>query len=75
MLSESERKKAAQLLIDAEAERRPILQLSKTWPDITIDDAYAIQGEVVKHKVASGARVITRSKLLSPRASCRCPPP
>ena len=55
---ESDRKKAAQLLINAEAERKPILQLSKTWPDITIDDAYAIQNEVVKHKVASGAKVI-----------------
>jgi len=55
---ESDRKKAAQLLINAEAERKPILQLSKTWPDITIEDAYAIQSEVVKHKVANGAKVI-----------------
>jgi 2-oxo-hept-3-ene-1,7-dioate hydratase len=55
---ESDRKKAAQLLISAEAERKPILQLSKTWPDITIEDAYAIQNEVVKHKVANGAKVI-----------------
>jgi 2-oxo-hept-3-ene-1,7-dioate hydratase len=55
---ESDRKKAAQLLINAEAERKPILQLSKTWPDITIEDAYAIQNEVVKHKVANGAKVI-----------------
>src|SRR6267378_6159430 len=58
MLSESDRKKAAQLLITAEAERRPILQLSKTWPDITIEDAYAIQGEVVRHKVSQGAKII-----------------
>jgi 2-oxo-hept-3-ene-1,7-dioate hydratase len=55
---ESDRKKAAQLLINAEAERKPVLQLSKTWPDITIEDAYAIQNEVVKHKVANGAKVI-----------------
>jgi len=57
-MHESDRKKAAQLLISAEAERKPILQLSKTWPDITIEDAYAIQNEVVKHKVANGAKVI-----------------
>jgi len=57
-MHESDRKKAAQLLINAEAERKPILQLSKTWPDITIEDAYAIQNEVVKHKVANGAKVI-----------------
>jgi len=55
---ESDRKKAAQLLINAEAERKPVLQLSKTWPDITIEDAYAIQNEVVKHKVSNGAKVI-----------------
>ena len=58
MLSESDRKKAAHLLITAEAERKPILQLSKTWPDITIEDAYAIQSEVVRHKVSQGAKVI-----------------
>src|SRR6266850_3629022 len=58
MLSESDRKKAAQLLITDEAERRPVLQLSKTWPDITIEDAYAIQGEVVRHKVSQGAKII-----------------
>src|SRR5437870_12990713 len=58
MLSESDRKKAAQLLITAEEERKPILQLSKTWPDITIEDAYAIQSEVVRHKIAQGAKVI-----------------
>src|SRR5256885_15854088 len=58
MLSESDRKKAAHLLITAEAERKPILQLSKTWPDITIEDAYAIQGEVVRHKVSRGAKLI-----------------
>jgi len=58
MLSESDRKRAAQILIDAEAERKPALQLSKTWPDITIEDAYAIQGEVIRHKVAGGAKII-----------------
>lgn len=58
MLSEADRKKAAELLITAEAERKPIVQLSKTWPDITIDDAYAIQSEIVKHKIAGGAKII-----------------
>ena len=58
MLSESDRKHAAQLLITAEAERKPVRQLSKTWPDITIEDAYAIQGEVIRHKTAAGAKII-----------------
>ena len=43
MLSESDRKHAAQLLLTAEADRKPVRQLSKTWPDITIEDACAIQ--------------------------------
>lgn len=58
MLSESDRKKAVQFLITAEAERKPVIQLSKTWPDITIEDAYAIQNECVQHKIAGGAKVI-----------------
>jgi len=58
MLSEAIRKQAAQSLIDAEKERKPMVQLSKTWPDITLDDAYAIQGLVNDMKVAKGSRVI-----------------
>jgi 2-oxo-hept-3-ene-1,7-dioate hydratase len=33
------------------------VQLSKTFPDITIEDAYAIQNEVTRAKVAAGHRV------------------
>jgi len=58
MLSESDRTKAAQLLLTAEKERKPVIQLSKTWPDITIEDAYAIQSEVIRQKVAAGAKII-----------------
>lgn len=58
MLSEAIRKQAAQSLIDAEKERKPMVQLSKTWPDITLDDAYAIQGLVNDMKVAKGSKVI-----------------
>src|SRR5262245_35097210 len=58
MLSEADRKKAAQLLLTAEKDRKPVVQLSTTWPHITIDDAYAIQREIIAHKVAAGAKVI-----------------
>ncbi len=58
MLSEADRKKAAQLLLTAEKERKPVVQLSKTWPDITIEDAYAIQSEVIRQKLAAGAKII-----------------
>ena len=46
MLSDADRKKAAQLLLTAERDRTPVVQLSSTWPSITFEDAYAIQNEV-----------------------------
>lgn len=58
MLSEAIRAQAAQSLIQAEAERKPVVQLSKTWPEITLEDAYAIQAMVNQSKVAKGSRVI-----------------
>src|SRR5262245_32411520 len=58
MLSEADRKKAADILIAAEKERRQAVQLSNTWPDITLDDSYAISREVAKRKMAGGARLI-----------------
>ena len=56
MLSDDDRKKAAAQLIEAEKTRTQMVQLSETWPDITIEDAYAIQSEVTAQKVAGGAR-------------------
>jgi len=58
MLSDADRKKAAQSLIDAEKAAKPVLQLSKTYPDIAIEDSYAIQAEVIRQKVAAGAKII-----------------
>ena len=57
MLSQDDRRKAAQLLIQAGKERKPVVQLSKTWPEITIEDAYAIQSLVNEAKIAAGAKV------------------
>jgi 2-oxo-hept-3-ene-1,7-dioate hydratase len=56
-MSPADRQKAAQLLLQAERERKPVVQLSTTWPDITIEDAYAIQSLVNDAKVAAGAKV------------------
>ena len=58
MLSEAIRKQAAESLVRAEKERKPVVQLSKTWPEITIEDSYAIQAMVNEMKVAAGSRVI-----------------
>lgn len=68
MLSESERAHAAQLLLTAEAERKPVRQLSKTFPEITIEDAYAIQAEVIRHKTGAGAKIIGHKVGLTSKA-------
>jgi 2-oxo-hept-3-ene-1,7-dioate hydratase len=58
VLSEADRNKARDILLAAEKERKPALQLSKTFPDITIEDAYAIQSLVNEAKVKAGSKVI-----------------
>ncbi|HZM36326.1 MAG TPA: 2-oxo-hepta-3-ene-1,7-dioic acid hydratase [Burkholderiales bacterium] len=58
MMTDADRKKAADSLLAAEKERKPVVQLSKTWPEITIEDAYAVQGLVNDAKVRAGSKVI-----------------
>src|SRR5947208_10342205 len=58
VLSKADRDKAADLLLLAEKDRKPVVQLSKTWPDITIEDAYAISSEVTRRKISAGAKLI-----------------
>ena len=41
MMSDADRKKAAELLLAADKEHKPIELPSRQWPEITIDDAYA----------------------------------
>ncbi len=73
MLSDADRKKAAQSLLQALRDRQPIVQLSKTYPEITIEDAYAIQSLVNEAKVAAGANGAPRDRRLASRAPLRCP--
>jgi 2-oxo-hept-3-ene-1,7-dioate hydratase len=58
MIADADRKKAADSLLLAEKERKPVVQISKTWPEVTIEDAYAIQGLVNAAKVAAGSKII-----------------
>ena len=71
MLSEADRKKAADILMSAEKERKQAVQLSKTWPDLTIEDAYAISTEVAKRKIAGGAKLIGHKVGLTSKAMQR----
>ena len=73
MLSDADRKKAADILAAAEKDRKQAVQLSKTWPGITMEDAYAISSEIAKRKIAAGAKLIGH-KSGSPRRRCNARP-
>lgn len=59
---------AAARLDEAETARRQIRQFSLDYPDLTIDDAYAIQRAWVGAKLARGRRVIGHKIGLTSRA-------
>jgi 2-oxo-hept-3-ene-1,7-dioate hydratase len=71
MMSDSDRRKAADILMAAQEERKQAVQLSTTWPDITIEDAYAISTEVAKRRIAAGARLIGHKVGLTSKAMQR----
>ena len=71
MLSDADRKKAADILMGAEKERKQAVQLSKTWPDITIEDSYAISTEVNRRRIGAGAKLIGHKVRLTSKAMQR----
>src|SRR5579871_4133941 len=71
MLSDADRRKGADILIAAAKERKQATQLSKTWPDITIEDAYAISTEVNNRRIAAGAKLIGHKVGLTSKAMQR----
>ena len=73
MLSDADRKKAADILMDAEKTRKQAAQLSTTYPGITIEDAYAISTECAKRQIAAGAQADRPQGRASPRRRCSAP--
>jgi 2-oxo-hept-3-ene-1,7-dioate hydratase len=71
MMSKQDRGKAANILMAAEKTRKQAVQLSKTWPDITMEDAYAISTEVANRKIAAGAKLIGHKVGLTSKAMQR----
>src|SRR6202030_2300711 len=71
MLSDSIRQQAADILLAAARERKQAVQLSKTWPDITMEDAYAISTEVANRRIAAGAKLIGHKVVLTSKAMQR----
>src|SRR5258705_13475375 len=71
MLSDADRNKAADILMTAAKERKQAVQLSTTWPNITLEDSYAISTEAAKRKIAAGARLIGHKVGLTSKAMQR----
>jgi 2-oxo-hept-3-ene-1,7-dioate hydratase len=71
MMLKTDRGKAADILMAAEKDRKQAVQLSKTWPDITMEDAYAISTEVAQRKIAAGAKLIGHKVGLTSKAMQR----
>ncbi len=59
MLSDADRNKAADILMEAHKTKKQATQLSTTYPGITIEDAYAIS--TIVHKRHGRGRTQARS--------------
>jgi 2-oxo-hept-3-ene-1,7-dioate hydratase len=68
VITEAERRAAAAALMRADLDRQPITQLSRTYPDMEIVDAYAIQQLWAAERVAAGARLVGHKIGLTSRA-------
>ncbi len=67
-LDEAAVRRIAAELEAAEQNRRPRRQLRRDFPDLTIDDSYAIQAAWMAHKAKAGRRVLGRKIGLTSRA-------
>ena len=71
MLSEADRKKCADILVNAQKEHKQATPFSQTFPGITIEDSYAISADVCQRKIAAGARLIGHKVGLTSKAMQR----
>jgi 2-oxo-hept-3-ene-1,7-dioate hydratase len=71
MLSDADRRKAADILMAAEKDRKQAVQLSTTFPGIVIEDSYAISTIVAERKIAAGQKLIGHKVGLTSKAMQR----
>ncbi len=71
MMSDAEHRKAADVLMGAAKDRKQAVQLSQAWPNITLDDSYAISSEVARRRMAAGAKLIGHKVGLTSKAMQR----
>ena len=68
MISDEERQEAANSLLEAERTRIVTPQLSSTYPNMTIEDAYDVQRRWAEGRLARGAKIVGRKIGLTSRA-------
>ncbi|SMD10761.1 2-oxohept-3-enedioate hydratase [Fulvimarina manganoxydans] len=68
MLSETERQSAAEAILEAERTRKVCPQPSRTWPAMTLEDAYDVQRRWAEARSAQGASIVGRKIGLTSRA-------
>ncbi len=71
MLSDADRGKAADILVQAANDHKQAPPLHVTFPDITIEDSYAISADVMQRKVKEGRKLIGHKVGLTSKAMQR----
>lgn len=67
-LTDAQQRQGAEDLLRAERERKPIPQLSRTFPQMDIEDAYRVQDAWAEERVRTGTRVVGHKIGLTSRA-------
>jgi 2-oxo-hept-3-ene-1,7-dioate hydratase len=68
MLTDEQRQEAADAILRAGLSRELCPQPSKTWPGMTLEDAYDVQRRWADARIAQGARIVGRKIGLTSRA-------
>lgn len=68
MLSTADRNTCVETLLTAARVRKQAVQLSTTFPAITIEDAYAISSAVAQHRIAAGDKLVGHKVGLTSKA-------
>ncbi|MEE3069476.1 MAG: 2-oxo-hepta-3-ene-1,7-dioate hydratase, partial [Pseudomonadota bacterium] len=68
MLTDAQRQAAADAILKAEQTRVVCPQPSKTWPEMTLEDAYDVQRRWAEARIAQGAKIVGRKIGLTSRA-------
>jgi len=68
MLTDRQRQDAAEAILTAERTREVCPQPSRTWPEMTLEDAYDVQRRWADARIAQGARIVGRKIGLTSRA-------